>query len=262
MDETGVVREHGLSGRLLGAKWLDCQLRLSLGRSEREAAPAYSNGLQVDMARYGVAPTKTNLLRLRTEHSFVREGHRLLEQKKDILMAELMALVDSARAAEEEMDAALRSAFESLRRASVRMGRTALVQTASAVNVSSEVSASTRRVMGVTLPVVRISVPSLSPSFSLGETSFWVDEVTVRFRDALKPLATLVQTKVSLKRLANEVKKTIRRVNALERIAIPDLEESLKYITDVLDEMDRGAFFTMKLVKNRLAQRRAERGRL
>ncbi len=213
------------------------------------------------MARYGIAPTKTNLLRLRQEYSFAREGHQLLEEKKDILISELLGLLDRARIAQQEMDKVLRGAFESLRNAIVRMGRNNVAQTAAAVSVPSEVLVSGRRVMGLTLPVVEISVGALSPSFRPGETSFWVDEATVRFTDALKTLAMLAETNVSLSLLAQEVKKTIRRVNALEKIALPDYVESLKYIGDTLDEMERETFFAMKLVKNRLTRRRKESGR-
>jgi V/A-type H+-transporting ATPase subunit D len=213
------------------------------------------------MARYTVAPTKTNLLRLRTEYSFAREGHELLDQKKDILTTELLALVDRARAAERQMDELLAAAFQALRMAIVRGGRNEVAETAAAVSVKSSISVSTRRVMGVTLPEVEISVGPLSPAFSPGETSFWVDEASLRFAAALKALGNLVETKVSLRRLAKEVKKTMRRVNALEKIALPDLEESVKYITDALEESERETFFTMKLVKNRLTQRRAESGR-
>ena len=211
------------------------------------------------MARYGIAPTKTNLLRLKSEYAFAREGHQLLEQKKDILTGELLALVDRARFAQERIDEILQSAFESLGMALVRMGRTNLSQTAASVNPGIELSVSTRRVMGVGLPVVRISVAEPVPQFSLGETSFWVDEAGRMFREALKALGSLAETKVSLSLLAREVKKTIRRVNALEKIALPGFQEDLKYITDVLDELERETFFTTKLVKNRLTKRRAER---
>lgn len=213
------------------------------------------------MARYATAPTKTNLLRLKAEDSFVREGHQLLEQKKDILTAELLALMDSARAAQEQVDDALGAAFQSLRRATVRMGREAVARTSHGAGAKTSVSVTTRRIMGVTLPRVDISVSDRSPAYGLAETSFWVDEVGATFREAAKHLASLAETKVSLGRLAREVSKTIRRVNALEKIAIPDLQETLKYITDALEEMEREAFFTMKLIKNRLAERRSRRGR-
>jgi V/A-type H+-transporting ATPase subunit D len=211
------------------------------------------------MARYGVAPTKTNLLRLKTELVFVDEGHELLDQKKDILTGELLALLDRARAAEAEADKMLAAAFKSLQSALIRMGRAPVTSVSHAMGLKTGVSVSTRRVMGVSLPRVEISVPQLSPSYALGETSFWADEVAGRFRDAAKSLGALAETKVSLSLLARELKKTVRRVNALEKIAIPDLQETVKYITDSLDEMERETFFTMKLIKNRLAQRRTRR---
>lgn len=190
----------------------------------------------------------------------MREGHRLLEQKKDILTTELLALMDRVRSAQEEMDNVLRAAFGSLQKAIVRMGRELVAETSLGVDVESHLSVSTRRVMGVGLPSVSISVSEPSPSFSSGETSFRADEVMVRFREVLKALGSLVEAKASLVLLAREVKKTIRRVNALEKIAIPDLEESLRFVSDVLDEMERQSFFTMKLVKNYLLKRRVERG--
>jgi len=213
------------------------------------------------MARYAIAPTKTNLLRLQAEHSFVTEGHQLLEQKKDILTAELLSLMDSARAAEAEMDRALAVAFEALRKAIVRMGRGCVASTSYAFTAETSASVTTRRIMGITLPKVVISVAEPSLTYAPAETSFWIDEVSVSFREAAKHLAALLETKMSLARLAREVNKTIRRVNALEKIALPDLEETLKYIRDALQEMERETFFTMKLIKNRLAERRSRSGR-
>ena len=203
-----------------------------------------------------IAPTKTNLLRLKREMAFARDGHELLTQKKDILTGELLALVDRARVAEKKMHELLTAAFEALREALVRMGRGAVSQTAPAVSAQSRVSLSSRRVMGVSLPLVEISVENMSPAFSLGDTSVWVDETILRFIEALRALAPLTETSVSLRRLALEVKGTIRRVNALEKIAIPAFEANLKYISDALEEMEREAFFSLKLVKKRLEQRR------
>jgi V/A-type H+-transporting ATPase subunit D len=213
------------------------------------------------MARYTVPPTKTNLLRLKAERAFVLEGHQLLEQKKDILTAELLALVDTARVAEEQMDKALAVAFQSLKNGLVRMGTNPLHQVAGAVADTASVSVATRRVMGVVLPSVTITAPEASLDYSLGETSFWVDEVRLRFVEAAKLLGALTETKASLARLSVEVRKTIRRVNALEKIAIPDLEDTVKYIAESLEEMERETFFIMKMIKNRLAERRSCRGR-
>ncbi len=203
-----------------------------------------------------VAPTKTNLLRLRREIAFASEGHELLGQKKDILTAELLALVDRTRTVEQQMDDLLRTAFSALQRSVVRLGRSAVQQTAAAATTRHTLSISTRRVMGVSLPTLEITIPPITPTHSLAETTVWTDETASAFLAALRTLALLVETKVSLKRLALEVKRSIRRVNALEKIAIPSLRENLKYVTESLDEMEREVFFTMKLVKNRLMERR------
>ncbi|MCK4236011.1 MAG: V-type ATP synthase subunit D, partial [Candidatus Krumholzibacteria bacterium] len=74
----------------------------------------------------------------------------------------------------------------------------------------------------------------------------------------LRLLGSLAEARISLMRLSREVAKTIRRVNALEKIFIPDYEETLKYIEMALEESEREAFFILKLVKDRLYQRKGE----
>ena len=72
----------------------------------------------------------------------------------------------------------------------------------------------------------------------------------------LNVLGKYAETNVAVARLTEEVKKTIRRVNALDKIALPDFRESIKYITDVIEEAEREAFYVLKLIKNRLEARR------
>ena len=93
------------------------------------------------------------------------------------------------------------------------------------------------------------------PYYSLMGTSFWIDNAVKGFRDALELMGKLAELKVSLMRLAQEVKKTIRKVNALEKIAIPDLGETVSYIRSRLEENERDMFVLMKLVKARLETR-------
>ena len=75
------------------------------------------------MARYKVVPTKTNLMKLRREMSFTQEGYNLLEQKRQILVVELMGLVDQTSDAQENVEKALAEAFEALQNAVLAMGR-------------------------------------------------------------------------------------------------------------------------------------------
>ncbi len=110
--------------------------------------------------------------------------------------------------------------------------------------------------MGVSIPKVRVDFDDKSPYVAAVESSIWLSEANVRFREVLKLIGTLAEARISLMRLSREVAKTIRRVNALEKVFIPDYEETLKYINMALEEMDREAFFINKMIKSHLQKRK------
>ncbi|MDD3642348.1 MAG: V-type ATP synthase subunit D [Candidatus Krumholzibacteria bacterium] len=208
------------------------------------------------MARYEVAPTKTNLMKIKRDLGFAQEGWELLDQKRKILIVELMGLIDRAVEAQEQVEAKLREAFAALDQAILRMGRREVNLLALGQNIRSELSFSEKRVMGVSLPRVRVKFDDRSPYVAAAESSIWIDEAILRFREALQLLGALAEARISLMRLSREVAKTIRRVNALEKIFIPDYEETMKYIEMALEESEREAFFVLKLVKDRLFRRK------
>ena len=210
------------------------------------------------MARYEVAPTKTNLMRTRRDLGFAREGWELLDQKRKILVVELMGLIDRAVDAQEKVEASLKEAFDALDQAILRMGRREVNLIATGMNIESEIRLSQKRVMGVSLPRVKVNLEDRSPYVAAAESSIWIDEAIGKFREILGLLGTLAEARISLVRLSREVAKTIRRVNALEKIFIPDYEETLQYIEMALEEAEREAFFSMKLVKDRLSRRKGE----
>ena len=210
------------------------------------------------MARYEIAPTKTNLMRTRRDLGFAQEGWELLEQKRKILVVELMGLIDRAVEAQEEVESKLAEAFVALDQAILRMGRREVNFIALGVNMMSDISFSEKRVMGVSLPRVKIKFEDRSPYFAAAESSIWIDEAIKKFRDVLQFLGSLAEARISLMRLSREVAKTIRRVNALEKIFIPDYQDTLKYIEMALEESEREAFFILKLIKDRLYRRKEE----
>ena len=206
------------------------------------------------MARYEVAPTKSNMLRLKRDYEFAREGHELLEQKREILIAELFALIDRSSRAQEQVNERLKEAFAALENAVMRMGRHRVARLAGAANIRADLSIRTRRIMGVEMPIISTEFIDKQPYFSPGETSFWADESVRQFKETVKLLGTLAETTVSVLNLTREARKTIRRVNALEKIALPDYKDTLKFIGSSLEELERETFYTMKQVKARLAR--------
>jgi V/A-type H+-transporting ATPase subunit D len=211
------------------------------------------------MAHRSVAPTKTNLLKLKSELEFAGLGYDLLDQKRNILINELLALVDQAVDYQEKVDASLKEAYAGFQSAALDMGKRRTVSLASAVNISSQITIRERKVMGVSLPQVETAYTEHPPHYSPHGTSFWVDISIVRFKAALELMGHLAELKVSIMRLAAEVKKTIRKVNALEKIAIPELKETVDYIQNRLEENERDMIILMKMVKNRLEEKKRNR---
>jgi len=208
------------------------------------------------MAKSDYAPTKTNLLRLRSDLKFAEQGYELLDQKRNILIVELLALVDQTADHQARVDNALAQAYKTLEQAILDMGRLKVQYLTGAVNIATDIAVRSRRVMGVRLPVVETTFTEHSPYYSPMGTSFWIDSSVQSFQAALRLLGRLSELKISVLRLANEVKRTIRKVNALEKIAIPDLKEAVRFIESRLEENERDMFILMKMVKENLDRKR------
>lgn len=203
------------------------------------------------MAKLNVPPTKSSALNIKRELAFGEEGFSLLDQKRQILVFELMGNLDKARRVQQLADDALRAAFEALKAAQLRSGSAALEKEALAVNVEHGMQLSGRRIMGIDIPQVAVSAAKPGVQFGLTTSNTASDEVMKKFNEALKVVGELAEVESAVFRLAKEVKKTQRRVNALEKIFLPQYRETLKYIKDSLEEREREEMTIMKLIKQR-----------
>lgn len=204
------------------------------------------------MARYEIPPTKTNFIKLKQELSFAEEGYELLDQKRNILIVELMGLIASLKSIEKEVHDHLKEAYNALTESIQSLGRKNLYFLAKTINIDTDIHLAKKKVMGVSLPVVKINYTETPFHYSLIDNNFWIDETIKNFKKVLHLLGQLAELRISLLSIAEEVKKTIRKVNALEKIAIPDYKETIKFIEERLEESERESFFLMKLIKKRL----------
>ena len=191
-------------------------------------------------------------MKLKDELSFSRLGYDLLDQKRSILVSELLTLVDQAVDYQNRVEKALMDAEKTLQDAIMNMGRLRVANLAGAVNINSSISLSERRVMGVGLPKVDTSFSGDGPYFSPEGTSMLSELAINRYRRALELMGKMAELKVSIMRLSSEVKKTIRKVNALEKLVIPDKEETVRYLTSRIEEQERESFILLKAVKDRM----------
>ncbi|MFA4991301.1 MAG: V-type ATP synthase subunit D [Candidatus Omnitrophota bacterium] len=201
-----------------------------------------------------IAATKTNLLRTRKSLSLTREGHALLDEKRKILLKELTAIIHIVDKLQRDVDEALGKAYRLLDKTVVVMGRRRVEELCFSVDIKTSFSISHRRVMAVNIPVVDLKIAENPPYYSPYGVSFYADEAMLAFKDVLRLLGQLAEKKIAFIRIAKEVQKTIRKVNALEKIYLPYYRDSVKYISDRLDEESREAFSMLKLIKERMSK--------
>jgi V/A-type H+-transporting ATPase subunit D len=206
------------------------------------------------MARIDVPPTRSNLLRMKQELRFAREGYEILDRKREVLTTELIQLAHDAEMIQEQVWQLLAAAYRALENARLTMGREHVEWAALAVNKTVDVQLKVRGVMGVPIPLVEARGGPPEMPYSLGDTTAALDEVSVDFREVLSRIPELSELMTSVWRLAAELRKTQRRVNALQHIFIPAYEETVDFIESALEEREREETFRLKLLKTKAAR--------
>ena len=200
----------------------------------------------------GVTPTKGSLMAIQKSLSLSTLGFELLDRKRNILIREMMLLIDKVKSLRGEISSTYREAYEALQEANVTLGM--VQETAMAVPVDDGVTITYRSVMGVEIPNVRLAESEIRMCYGLDRTNSRLDYAYVCFQKAKRVTALLAEVENSVYRLANAIRKTQRRANALDNIVIPRYEETAKFITDALEEKDREEFSRLKVIKAKKQQ--------
>jgi V/A-type H+-transporting ATPase subunit D len=189
-------------------------------------------------------------MKLEDNLKFAKLGYELLDQKRQILVSELLALVDQAVDYQSKVDESLETAWETLSNSIMEMGRLKVGNLSGATNIEYTVNVSQRKVMGVSVPVVDTTFTDQGPYFSQESATLLSELAIQRFSESLELMGRLAELKVSIMRLSREVKKTIRKVNALDKISIPETQETIKYMKGRIEESERESFIQLKSVKD------------
>jgi V/A-type H+/Na+-transporting ATPase subunit D len=206
------------------------------------------------VAKLSIAPTKSNLLALRRQLAFAEEGYDLLEQKRQILIFEMMSRLGRAQEVERRIAEALKLAFASLREAHLDIGSDAIERAATGVRMDHQVQSTDQHLMGLRIPRVATRTEAPGVRFGVSGTSAHTDQAMRRFTDVLPLLAELAELDTAVRRLARELRKTQRRCNALSKIFIPNYRETIVYITATLEERERESFIILKMIRDRMAE--------
>ncbi len=194
-----------------------------------------------------VIPTKGNLLNIKKSLGLATLGYSLLDRKRNILIREMMALIDDAKAIRGEIEETYKEAYLALQNANITLG--ICENAAKAVPVETGVHITYRSVMGVEIPKVKLHPNPIKPYYGFQSTNAALDNAYVQFQKVKQLTATLAEIENSVYRLANAIKKTQKRANALKNIIIPRFEADSKFIADALEEKEREDFSRLKIIK-------------
>jgi len=198
----------------------------------------------------GINPTRMELLSIRKKRALAEKGHKLLGEKRDALVVQFFDVIEKRRALRERVAGSFSEASLSIQEAMAFLGYESLRSYAEGVGPYPSPTISTLNIMGVKVPLVEpgVSGDPTAP-WALGSTPQALDDSMRNYRAAMDDLLKLAEAESAMERLAVEIEKTKRRVNALEHIFIPRLRNTERYITMQLQEREREDFFRRKRIK-------------
>ncbi|MCX7694441.1 MAG: V-type ATP synthase subunit D [Caloramator sp.] len=205
-----------------------------------------------------IAPTKSNLMSAKATLEFSKKGYELLDQKRNVLIREMMGYVDKAKDIQELINKKFEEAYEALRMANITMGVSTVEEISHTVPENGQFNLLFKSVMGVEVPIVRYDKKQKEPTYSFYQTNTAMDIAFIKFSEIKYLIMEYAEVENAVFKLAMEIKKTQKRANALQNIQIPKYEEIVKYIQDVLDEKDREDFFRLKVVKKKSQRKKAK----
>ena len=206
-----------------------------------------------------IKPTRMELLKLKKRVKLADKGHRLLREKRDALISELMAVIREYKDARNKVEENLKIAFYNLLMAEVLMGSSDLEQISGITTRDIALEFATKNIMGVSIPIMKMAdvVRKINErGYGLLSTTAKLDDAARSFEESLLSIVKLAEVEESLRRIALEVEKTKRRVNALEYIVIPRLRATIKHIDMRMEEIERENFLRLKKIKAALEARR------
>ena len=199
-----------------------------------------------------------NLIRIKNELRFAREGYEILDRKREVLTTELVRVAHEADVLQKEVWKLLETAYSALERARLTMGSDHVEWAALAASKTVDVHLKLRGIMGVAVPVIEARGDLPKMLYSLSGTNASLDEAAAAFREVVIKTPQLSMLVTTVWRLAGELRKTQRRVNALQHIFIPSYEETVAFIVSSLEEREREETFRLKWLKSQMEQTRAE----
>ena len=197
-----------------------------------------------------IIPTKGELLKLTSSEKLAKKGFELMDRKRNILMREMMEILNDVRELRATVSKKFQDAYKALQEANITLG--IVDDIAKSIPIDNGLTLKYRSVMGVELPKVSHDAHHVRITYGLGATNTKFDYAYKTFLELRDMIVKLAEIDNTTYRLANAIRKTKKRANALEQIVLPRFKSNIKWIRDVLEEKDRETFVRQKMIKKNL----------
>ena len=210
------------------------------------------------MASATINPTRMELSRLKGRLKTAVRGHKLLKDKRDELMKQFLEIVRKNRELRAKVEKGLEQANAAFTVAAALMSPEMLEQALLYPKQSVELDMKFKNIMSVNVPVYKFHTRNEDPSeiypYGFAQTSGELDTALDALANVFQDMLELAQIEKTMQLLAEDIEKTRRRVNALEYVMIPDLQQNIRYISMKLDENERGNTTRLMKVKDMVLQ--------
>lgn len=210
------------------------------------------------MPKKAVTPTRMVLNQLKGRLRTASRGHKLLKDKRDEEMRQFMDIVRRNKLLREKVEQGLTEAFGAMSMASAVMSPEMLEQSLLYPNRSVELGVSYKNIMSVNVPVYDFKTHSGADAnalpYGLAQTSGELDDALTKLYAVFEDMLELAEVEKTMQLLAEDIEKTRRRVNALEYVMIPELQENIRYITMKLAENESSTKVRLMKVKDMVLQ--------
>jgi V/A-type H+-transporting ATPase subunit D len=201
-------------------------------------------------------PNRMELSRLKRRLVTAKRGHKLLKDKQDELIKKFIDMVKQNKALREEVERELIAAFQSFTMARSQMPASVVEESLMIPTAKVSIDIKKSNIMSVNVPRIEISMEegkNLYP-YGFAGTSAEMDSAIRTLSAMLPKMLKLAEFEKACQLMADEIEKTRRRVNALEYVLIPQLENTIKFITMKLDENERSSRTRLMKIKEMVMQ--------
>ena len=205
-----------------------------------------------------VLPTKIELISTRRRLQTAVRVKNVLDDKRDVLLKRLDEMIQQATAARDQISDPLSDAYLALYDAYLKLGPLRLEGNAANTPPMVEADVTVRRIVDVDVPSLTLSEKEAGMTYGFADTNVAVDKASREMRRVLPSIFRAAEFENAIFRLAKELEKTQRLLNALEYMIIPRYETSIRYIQQTLEEREREEFSRLKHVKKVLERKAAE----